>query len=59
MQFSEILRAFINQRREEIEPNEKWDRDYPYELEMLRRLVPAIESQIGRTITRDGLTNKN
>jgi hypothetical protein len=45
MQFSEILRAFINQRREEIEPNEKWDRDYPCELEMLRRLVPAIESQ--------------
>lgn len=43
--FSEILRAFISQAREEIEPNEKWDREYPYELAMLRRLVPAIDSQ--------------
>jgi predicted RNA-binding Zn-ribbon protein involved in translation (DUF1610 family) len=45
MQFSEVLRAFINQAREEIEPNEEWDREYPYELAMLRRLVPSIDSQ--------------
>lgn len=45
MQFSEILRAFINQAREEIEPNAQWDREYPYELAMLRRLVPAINTQ--------------
>jgi ribosomal protein S27AE len=45
MQFSEILRAFINQAREEIEPNAEWEKQYPYELAMLRRLVPAIDSQ--------------
>jgi predicted RNA-binding Zn-ribbon protein involved in translation (DUF1610 family) len=45
MQFSEVLRAFINQAREEIEPNEEWDREYPYELAMLRRLLPAIDNQ--------------
>jgi ribosomal protein S27AE len=45
MQFSEILCAFINQAREEREPNAEWDRLYPDELAMLRRLVPAIDSQ--------------
>ena len=58
MQFSEILRAFINQAREEIEPNEEWDRDYPYELAMLRRLVPAIDTPIGWTITRNRAGNE-
>lgn len=45
MKFSEILRAFINQAREEMEPNAEWDRLYPYALAMLRRLVPAIDNQ--------------
>jgi DNA-directed RNA polymerase subunit RPC12/RpoP len=45
MQFSEILCAFINQAREEIEPNAEWEKLYPYELAILRRLVPAIDSQ--------------
>lgn len=45
MQLSEVLRAFINQAREEIEPNAEWDRLYAYELAMLRRLVPAIDGQ--------------
>jgi predicted RNA-binding Zn-ribbon protein involved in translation (DUF1610 family) len=43
MQFSEVLRAFINQALEEIEPNEEWE--HPYELAMLRRLVLAIDRQ--------------
>jgi predicted RNA-binding Zn-ribbon protein involved in translation (DUF1610 family) len=45
MQFSQLLNSFINQAREEIEPNEEWDRLYPFELAMLRRLVPAIDIQ--------------
>jgi predicted RNA-binding Zn-ribbon protein involved in translation (DUF1610 family) len=45
MQFSEVLRAFINQAREEIEPNEEWDREYPFKVAMLRRLVSAIDGQ--------------
>jgi hypothetical protein len=45
MQYSELLTSFIHQAEEEIEPNEEWDRLYPYELAMLRRLVPAIHSQ--------------
>jgi hypothetical protein len=51
VQFSEILRAFINQAREEIEPNEQWDREYPYELVMLRRLVPANDRHSGQLLT--------
>jgi predicted RNA-binding Zn-ribbon protein involved in translation (DUF1610 family) len=45
MQFSELLSSLINQAREEIEPNEEWDKTYPYEVAMLRRLVPAIHRQ--------------
>jgi predicted RNA-binding Zn-ribbon protein involved in translation (DUF1610 family) len=45
MQYSQLLTSFINQSREEIEPNVEWDRLYPFELAMLRKLVPAIETQ--------------
>jgi predicted RNA-binding Zn-ribbon protein involved in translation (DUF1610 family) len=58
MQFSEVLRAFINQAREEIEPNEEWDREYPYELAMLRRLVPAIDSQSDEQLLKTVLQMK-
>jgi predicted RNA-binding Zn-ribbon protein involved in translation (DUF1610 family) len=45
MRYSQLLTSFINQAREEIEPNAEWDRLYPYELAMLRKLVPAIDTQ--------------
>lgn len=45
MQYSELLTSFIRQAEEETEPNEEWDSLFPYELTMLRRLVPAIHSQ--------------
>ena len=58
MRFSRVLRAFINQAREEIEPNRNWDRDYPYELAMLRRLVPAIDSRSDEQLLRTVLEMK-
>lgn len=39
MQYSQLLNSFINQAREEIEPNAEWDRMYPFELAMLRTVL--------------------
>lgn len=58
MEFSQVLRGFINQAREEIEPNEEWDREYPYELAMLRQLVPAIDSQSDEQLLTTALQMK-
>ena len=59
MKFSQVLRAFINQAREEIEPNAEWDRLYPFELAMLRNLVPAIDSQSDEQLLRTVLAMKS
>jgi hypothetical protein len=58
MQYSRLLTSFINQAREEIEPNAEWDRLYPFELAMLRRLVPAIDTQSDEQLLRTVLEMK-